>query len=84
MKKNNRIQWHDLRKNPKDLPEEEGNYLWVLRDKDTKQKFCEILTYSKRYTDEDEWYINSMLWTLKDAVKWCEIPPYDDKEYTDE
>lgn len=72
----NGIQWHNLRKDPNDLPKEEGDYFLCLYDNETKSIFYEVFGFAKRYADREDWYVESMLWTIDDVVAWCEIPQF--------
>lgn len=71
-----KIEWHDLRKDPNDLPKEEGMFLFYLYDKETRDTFYEVLGVARTYADRDVMYIESMLWTFNDAIAWCEMPIY--------
>ena len=67
-----RLQWHtpDAR-----LPEEEGDYLFYLRD--GEDTMYEILSVG---IDENGYcYIESYLWAITDVIAWCEIPEFEDK-----
>lgn len=75
--KAHQTEWHDLRKNPNDLPEEEADYLLCLYDKDTKSTLYEVMGIARTYADREGWHVESMLWTLNDVVAWCEIPTFD-------
>ena len=72
----NGIQWHDLRKDPNDLPKEEGDYFLCLYDNETKSIFYEVFGFAKRYADREEWYVESMLWNIEDVIAWCEKPQF--------
>lgn len=70
------IKWHDLRKNPNDLPREENDYLLCLYDKETKSVFYEVMGLAKRYADSEDWYVESMIWNIEDVIAWTEIPQF--------
>ena len=70
-----RPKWHDLRKDPNDLPKKDGMYLFYLYDKeDTLDYFCEVLDISD--TDKDP-YLETSLWDIEDVIAWCEIPKFE-------
>ena len=64
-------EWHYVKDG--DLPKEEGDFLFYLYDKETKDTFCEVLGIARTYSDRDDMYIESMLWTLDDVIAWKEI-----------
>lgn len=62
--------WHDLRKDPNDLPENKRNVWCDYGD-----------GYGKGYYNKDDgcWWIEGHLYcTIIDA--WCELPQFTDKE----
>ena len=64
----NGIQWHDLRKDPNDLPKEEREVMVAF--KNTTARGTEILTGFDFYLIEDE------MWNSEDVIAWCEIPQF--------
>ncbi len=64
-----KTQWHDLRKNPKDLPDSNRDVLIVYED---CEDYPSIGYFSKRnegwleYPDEDDVY--------ETIIAWCELP----------
>ena len=69
-------QWHDLRKNPNDLPDTDRN-VWVKRESEIE---CQIDNY---YEDDKGWGIMFREgYCTDDVVAWCELPKY--IEYTEE
>lgn len=63
--KENGIQWHDLRKNPKDLPEEKKDVLVLYSFNEVGIKHLE---WNK------EWWGNGTYIEFKGVIKWAEIP----------
>ena len=67
------IEWHDLRKNPTDLPKEEKEVLVYLWDS----------YYIGSYSSEDvEWWFNEFSLDYKrldEVIAWCELPTYKEK-----
>lgn len=58
------IEWHDLRKNPDDLPKEKGTY-WV---------YCYSLGYEKLCYMAVPYDVG---WgTLDKVIAWCELPKF--------
>ena len=62
----NSIQWHDLRKDPNDLPKKEGCYLVKVDD-------CKNDIY-----ETDNFYLDDYCFVLygKYVIAWCEIPQF--------
>ena len=62
----NGIQWHDLRKDPNDLPKKEGCYL--VKVDDGKNDIYET----------DNFYLDDYCFVLygKYVIAWCEIPQF--------
>ena len=73
-----RPQWHDLRKNPNDLPKEVGNYIVCYLD-----TACERHTFELSFVDylEDEHWIDENGHDIEvydeGVIAWCEIPTFD-------
>lgn len=61
----NGIVWHDLRKNPKDLPEERKDVLILYTDMSADIKHLE---WNK------EWWRNGTYCAFDGVIKWAEIP----------
>lgn len=66
----NGIQWHDLRKDPNDIP---NNYRYVvavfydcIHD---ERKSC-----IARLREDSEWEVNG--WAYSNVIAWCEIPQF--------
>ena len=76
-----RPQWHDLRKNPNDLPKEVGNYIVCYLD-----TACERHTFELSFVDyfEDKHWIDEDNHNIEGydegVIAWCEIPTFTDKE----
>lgn len=66
------IEWHDLRKNPDDLPKEKGEYRVYFYDSELKEN------------RNVNWYYYGKSWGCHlchlDVIAWCELPQYKDKE----
>lgn len=71
-------QWHDLRKDPKDLPKEVGRYIVCYLD-----TACERSTFELSFVDwfEDKHWIDEDNHNIEGydegVVAWCEIPTFD-------
>lgn len=66
--KENSIQWHDLRKNPNDLPKKIGEYL-VYKISGYGSKSIELIQYNS----------NKYFWCVEhqnDVIAWCEMPQF--------
>lgn len=62
------VEWHDLRKDPTDLPKKQGTYV----------VYCYSLGY-ERFCYMEVPY--SVSWgTLDKVIAWCELPQFNDKE----
>lgn len=68
-----RPQWHDLRKDPNDLPKFEGDYMCALLNS-THSSFILSLAIEDglKYWQDCE----STDWT-NEVIAWCEIPTFD-------
>ena len=61
-------EWHDLRKNPNDLPDTDRN-VYVKRQSENE---CQIDNY---YKDDKGWGIMFRDgWCTDDVILWCELP----------
>ena len=61
-------EWHDLRKNPNDLPDTDRN-VWVKRESEIE---CQIDNY---YEDDKGWGIMFREgYCTDDVILWCELP----------
>jgi hypothetical protein len=77
-------QWHDLRKNPDDLPTKNG-YDWVLTMfKDSRDGFIGLPHIAEirkdglwHTTDDDDWVSTKEV--LGDAIAWMPIPKFKGK-----
>lgn len=59
--------WHDLRKNPKDLPKKHGEY-WVYCYSLGYEKLCYMaVPYGERWG------------TLDEVIAWTELPKFEEK-----
>ena len=70
-----RPQWHDLRKDPNDLPDE-GTYLVVWQN---NKGYKEILIMNYEEDDEEElhWGDGDCEFQDEYIIAWCEIPTFD-------
>ena len=73
-----RPQWHDLRKDPNDLPKEVGNYLVCYLDTMLNRnvfmlEYVDFLEDS-RWIDETSHEIEKF---DEGVIAWCEIPTFD-------
>lgn len=68
VEKTEKYKWHDLRKNPEDLPENTGVYL-VKRPTD-RCTYCEYTVF----------VYNTKLWIEQSVVAWREIEPFEEVE----
>ena len=75
-----RPQWHDLRKDPNDLPKEVGCYIVCFLDTACD---CERHTFELSYVDwfEDKHWIDEDNHNIEGydegVIAWCEIPTFD-------
>lgn len=70
--KENGVFWHDLRKNPEDLPEDDKDVLVAFVNETARGR--EILTGNDRYLADDKlWYYEG---EGKNIVAWCEVPRF--------
>ena len=67
--KENAIQWHDLRKDPNDLPAK-GQY--VLNQDGSMVKYCNQGNLEWLYCAAP----NDELYHIAEVLLWCEIPTY--------
>ena len=76
-----RPQWHDLRKDPTDLPKEVGNYIVCFLD-----TACERHTFELSFVDyfEDKHWIDEDNHNIEGydegVIAWCEIPTFGEKK----
>ena len=70
-----RPQWHDLRKDPNDLPDE-GTYLIVWRD-DYGYKEIFMMNYEEDDEEELHWVDGDCEVQDEHIIAWCEIPTFD-------
>ena len=69
--------WHDLRKNPEDLPKEVGRYIVCYLD-----SACERHTFELSFVDyfEDKHWIDEDNHNIEGydegVIAWCDIPLY--------
>ena len=79
--KADRAQWHDLRKDPNDLPKEVGNYIVCFLD-----TACERHTFELSFVDyfEDKHWVDEYNHNIESfdegVIAWCEIPTFTNKE----
>lgn len=73
--KENRVIWHDLKKNPNDLPQKIGDYIVAIKFKYLKGCDTTILRYDE---DEDKlsWIDSEYTNCNDDVIAWCEIPKF--------
>ena len=85
MSKENGIVWHNLRKNPDDLPKEAGEYICIYSDAyggDTTV----IAEWHIQYQDEgeghylkmDENFVYNGICIDEVVIAWCEIPKFEE------
>ncbi len=83
--KENGIVWHNLRKNPDDLPKEAGEYICIYSDAyggDTTV----IAEWHIQYQDEgeghylkmDENFVYNGICIDEVVIAWCEIPKFEE------
>ena len=68
-----RPQWHDLRKDPNDLPKEDIYLVIRLNDENTCYKYC------TGFWEKDEKVFHTLFCDkvdTKDIIAWCEIPQF--------
>jgi len=69
--KNVLAEWHDLRKNPNDLPKKDERFSTNVSITVMTQK-NEFAWY---YFDDKKWYSNGL--TINPPIAWCEIPRFE-------
>ena len=73
------IEWHDLRKNPNDLPKKTGNYIVCYLD-----TTCERHSFELSFVDyfEDKHWIDENSHNFEGydegVIAWCEFPEFKD------
>jgi len=70
----NGIQWHDLRKDPNDLPKEAKDCLVVFHNKYSDNIVKDISRYSVEL--KKWWYIHDLKDMEEEVIAWCEIPQF--------
>lgn len=73
------IQWHDLRKDPEDLPKEEKTVQVLFRNCNVIREYnCIYDIHAKQwlYYNVEELFLSSFDYTV---VAWCEIPKFEEK-----
>ena len=72
--KENGMQWHDLRKNPKDLP---PVYETVLDDKGEECFYVKVPLKKDVFVGKWKYYdINGDEWEQEPPIAWCEKPQF--------
>ena len=66
-----RPQWHDLRKDPNDLPKEDKQYLCLIKSWVGGGKVYACLIYNTQYHSWQESY--------GDVIAWCEEPQFEEE-----
>ena len=77
-------QWHDLRKNPRDLPTEEcKDYLAIALD-DTEPSLYMYLAGDDETEGQWEWEPRRIAVLSNDQIKaWCDFPRFEETEVND-
>ena len=70
-----RPKWHDLRKNPTDVPREEGEYLVCYETEGTNYRDTFILKYEE-YDESLHWCDETFETFDEGVIAWCEKPQY--------
>lgn len=73
----NRYRWHDLRKDPKDLPDKDGMYL-VCIIYHSEEKAVGVSFYGIMYGYKSEW--NMLMPNDGKVIAWKEIEPFEEDE----
>lgn len=80
--KENGVVWHDLRKNPNDLPQKVGDYIVALDYQ--KGTFSTYLLQYNVDEDEDDikfgWFDSEYTNYNDDVIAWCELPKFEVEE----
>ncbi len=76
-----KYEWHDLRKNPRDLPTEDcKDYLAIALDDTEPGVFMYIASEQGQW----EWEPRRIAFYTNDQIKaWCEIPTFEEAEGND-
>ena len=70
-----RPQWHDLRKNPNDLPKDDENFMCMLENGYRIECYCDPT--SKRWYDNYFHHDTEYGYYQSKVIAWCEIPTFD-------
>lgn len=68
-----KTKWHDLRKNPDDLPEERGDY-WIKYDSASEERGG---FYDVHYFEPDKPFYKKH-WSEIGVIAWCELPKFEE------
>lgn len=79
VKENNRLkagrpQWHDLEKDPNDLPDE-GVYLVVWQNLNNYREIM-IMNYEEDDEEKLHWFDDEQDCWDNDVIAWCKIPQF--------
>ena len=75
--KSDKYRWHDLRKDPKDLPNKDGMYL-VCITYPAEEKAVGVAFYGIMYGYKSEW--NTLMPNYGNVIAWKEIEPFEEDE----
>ena len=65
--------WHDLRKNPDDLPKV-NTYVLCVNRKYRYEVGCIGYVYN------NEWYWHNISFNIVEPIAWCELPKFEEKK----
>lgn len=67
-----KTQWHDLRKDPNDLPKDRHN-VWIIYLNGYYQEEKSVASYRHKF-----WVMNGLK-TECEVLAWCELPQFEEK-----
>lgn len=67
LKENQKLLWHDLRKNPNDLPESDKEKMYYVTDKDGRYSLARY--YCDTWSDTD---------IIENILAWYELPKFEE------
>lgn len=76
-KTGDKYRWHDLRKNPTDIPKDSGDYLCCVEFREEyyseklENEYCVVEWYNGK------WYTGETIYYGIDVIAWKEIEPFE-------
>ena len=69
-----KLKWHDLRKDPDDLPKESGDY-WIKYDSESEERGG---FYDVHHFEPDKPFYKKH-WSEIEVMAWCELPKFEEQ-----